>query len=93
MKVSPPRLTEYSTVRQKKIARKSVPHVLHDYFSSFNQLSLSLSLPLPQSQESLKGPLDSRTRTTTSTRFNKLTSVFHASVLLLIMNFVITLSK
>ena len=26
-------------------------------------------------------------------RFNKLTSVFHASVLLLIMNFVITLSK
>ena len=26
-------------------------------------------------------------------KFNKLTSVFHASVLLLIMNFVITLSK
>ena len=28
-----------------------------------------------------------------SREFNKLTSVFHASVLLLIMNFVITLSK
>ena len=29
----------------------------------------------------------------TKVQFNKLTSVFHASVLLLIMNFVITLSK
>ena len=36
---------------------------------------------------------DSLTETVLSVKFNKLTSVFHASVLLLIMNFVITLSK
>ena len=38
MKISRRRLTDYA----KKIAPKSVPHVQHDYFPSFNQAIKSL---------------------------------------------------
>ena len=44
--------------------------------------SISLEIPYPEGEFSPQ-----------KQAFNKLTSVFHASVLLLIMNFVITLSK
>ena len=43
--------TSFGRLRQN-IASKSVPHVQHDYFSSFNQLNLwfvALSLTLPSS--------------------------------------------
>ena len=56
---SEPQLWKFPVVGRlhQKIAPKSVPHVQHDYFSSFNQLNhwfVALSLTLPSS--SLKLP-------------------------------------